>query len=114
MTFLKMGVTGGDMYVPLNENGTTFMRGTRHAITNAKQAASESLPPPQMQSKVIDLTHDTLPELIWRPIKKYAEPMPPPNIINDKLNLHNWEMALNKEHYSYSFNRIYFDNEVFK
>ena len=65
-------------------------------------------------SCVIDLTHDTLPEVIWKPIKKYPEKVPPANIINDKINLHSWELAENKEHFAYSFNRIYFDNEVFK
>jgi hypothetical protein len=67
-----------------------------------------------MQSKVIDLTHDTLPEIVWRPIAKLPELVPPPNIINDKVNLMNWEMQLQKEHYYHTFNRIYFDNEVFK
>lgn len=48
-----------------------------------------------MQSKVVDLTHDTLPEVVWRPIKKFPEPMPPLNVIQDKVNLHAWELALN-------------------
>jgi len=74
-------------------------------------AAMTKLPPPQMQSNVIDLTHDTLPERnkYWRPIKKYEDPMPPPNIINDKVNLKNWEQSLYKDHYHYTFNRQYFD-----
>jgi len=88
LTFLKIGMGDKDMYIPLKDPGTTFMQGTRHVMTNQKQAASEALPPPQMQSKVVDLTHDTLPEVVWRPIIKMPEPMPPPNIINDKVNLH--------------------------
>ena len=60
------------------------------------------------------MTHDTLPEVVWRPIIKIPDAMPPPNVINDKVNLHAWELAANKEHFAYSFNRIYFDNEVFK
>jgi len=114
MTFLKMGLTGGDMYLRMNSDGTSFRKTTRHKLTNAKQAASEALPPPQMQSNVVDLTHDTLPEVVWRPIKKFPEPMPPLNIISDKVNLHAWELNLNKEHFAYTFNRIYFDNEIFK
>ena len=90
------------------------MRPTRHNMTNHKNAASNMASPPQMQSNLIDLTHDTLPEIVWRPIKKIAEALPPANVINDKVNLHAWELALNKEYYAYTFNRIYFDNEVFK
>ena len=35
-------------------------------------------------------------------------------MVSDKISLHAWEMTLQKEHYNYSYNRIYFDNEVFK
>jgi hypothetical protein len=83
-------------------------------MTNQKAACSNMASPPQMQSNLIDLTHDTLPEIVWRPIKKIPEAMPPGNIINDKVNLQQWEIAMSKDFYSYTFNRIYFDNEVFK
>jgi hypothetical protein len=67
-----------------------------------------------MMSNLVDLTHDTLPEVEWRPIKKYQEPIPPPNVVNDKIELVMWEMGLRKEFFSKTYNRIYFDEEVFK
>lgn len=93
------------------------MKSTRHnGMTNAKAGGSLEMNqhPPQMQSNLIDLTHDTLPEIKWRPIKKMPEQIPEPKTINDKQNLHHWELALQKEHYSFTYDRRYFDNLVFK
>lgn len=114
-TYLPIGMKTGDKFMH-TKRGTTFMKSTRHqGMSNAKMGASDhGAAPPQMQSNLIDLTHDTLPEVKWRPIKKMPEQIPEPRIINDKQNLHHWELALQKEHYSYTYNRIYFDNLVFK
>ena len=40
---------------------------------------------------VIDLTHDCLSELSWKPIKRVAEQKPPEVILKDKINLKEWE-----------------------
>jgi hypothetical protein len=113
MTFLPIGMKPGDKFMK-TKRGTTFMKSTRGGLTNAKNAATEALAAPQMQSNLVDMTHDILPENKWRPIKKIPEEVPAAEIINDKVNLQNWEMAMSKIHYGYTYDRMYFDNEVFK
>jgi len=115
MTYLPIGMNPGDKFMQ-TKRGTTFMKSTRHGgMTNAKMGGSAvDQHPPQMQSNLIDLTHDTLPEIKWRPIKKMPEQIPEPKVINNKADLHHWEMAIQKEHYSYTYDRRYFDNLVFK
>jgi hypothetical protein len=90
MTFLPIGMQGGDKFMK-TKRGTTFMKSTRGHLSNIKLAATEAMAAPQMQSALVDLTHDTLPEIKWRPIKKIPEEMPKPEIVNDKVNLHAWE-----------------------
>ena len=47
-----------------------------------------------MSSKVIDMTHDTLPETSWRPIEKTYDKIPPPKDLEDKrILLREWEVA---------------------
>ena len=46
----------------------------------------------QLSARVIDLTHDTLPENnAWRPIAKTFDKVPPQNILEDKILLRDWE-----------------------
>jgi hypothetical protein len=90
------------------------MRSTKHRLSNNKNAKTEADGAPQMQSALVDMTHDVLPEVKWRAIKKIPEEVPPAEVVNDKVNLQNWEQAMNKAYYAYTYNRIYFDNEVFK
>jgi len=68
LTYLPIGMKSGEFLK--SKRGTTFMKSMRR-VSNEKMAATEALPPPQMMSNLIDLTHDTLPEIEWRPIKKY-------------------------------------------
>jgi hypothetical protein len=97
------------------KRGTTFMKSTAKGhLTNAKNLATQADAAPQMQSALVDMTHDVLPEIKWRPIKKIPEEIPSAEIVNEKVNLQNWEMAMNKAFYAYTYNRIYADNEVFK
>jgi len=74
MTYLPIGMSPGDKFMS-TKRGTTFMKSTRHGgMTNQKMGGSAvDVQPPQMQSNLIDLTHDTLPEIKWRPIKKMPE-----------------------------------------
>ena len=44
-----------------------------------------------MSSKLIDLTHDTLPETLWRPIKKDFDRVPPQRVLEEKTMLREWE-----------------------
>jgi len=62
------------------------MKSTKGHLTNAKNAATEAMGSPQMQSALVDMTHDTLPEIKWRPIKKIPELVPPAEVVNDKVN----------------------------
>ena len=37
----------------------------------------------QLAVKVVDLTHDTLPEIEWRPLQKPEEKLPPKAVLRD-------------------------------
>ena len=41
----------------------------------------------QLSSKVIDLTHDTLPEIQWKPIQKLYDRVPPVGVLEEKILL---------------------------
>jgi hypothetical protein len=42
-------------------------------------------------TNIIDLTHDTIHELYWRPIVRKPELKPADGILRDKLQLKDWE-----------------------
>lgn len=69
-----------------------------------------------MSSKVIDLTHDTLPEHSnsWRPIQKTFDRVPPEGILMDRILLREWEQELYAENIKYVYNRRDLDADVFK
>ena len=96
------------------KRGTEFMKQTSDDFTNHQQISVKRPKHMQMQSKVIDMTHDTLPEIEWRPIKKIPETIPPPDIISDVQKLAHWEYSNNKEHFKFSYDRAYVDNLVLK
>ena len=68
----------------------------------------------QLASKVVDLTHDTLPENNWKPIKKQYDKLPPPGILNDRVLLREWEAEQLAEYYKNVFDRRDLDIDVFK
>jgi len=44
-----------------------------------------------MSTSLIDLTHDCITELYWKPIIRKPEPKPADNVLRDKLLLKDWE-----------------------
>ena len=67
-----------------------------------------------LATKVIDLTHDTLPENKWKPIKKAWDKLPPQGVMDDKIFLREWEHDLQNEYYRQIFDRREMDVDVFK
>ena len=69
-----------------------------------------------MSSKVIDLTHDTLPEHAnhWRPIQKTFDRVPPQGILEDRILLREWEQELQLEYFKFVYDRRNLDLDVFK
>jgi len=63
---------------------------------------------------VIDLTHDVLPELSWRPIQKTFDRVPPSGIIDDRTLLREWELEQQNEYYRFVYDRRNLDLDVFK
>ena len=59
--------------------------------THTHQDSEENRRAHQLSGRVIDLTHDTLPETNWRPIMKTYDKIPPQNILEDKILLRDWE-----------------------
>ena len=68
----------------------------------------------QLSARVIDLTHDTLPESKWRPIQKTYDKVPPQNILEDRILLRDWEVDQQHEHFSYVYDRRMIDADVFR
>ena len=79
-----------------------------------KQYEKETMRAHQLSSKVIDLTHDTLPENEWRPIQKTFNRVPPQGIIDDRILLREWEQEHLIEYYKKIFDRKDYDIDVFK
>ena len=69
----------------------------------------------QLSAKMIDFTHDTLPEVNkWRPILKTYDKIPPQPVLEDKTLLREWEQEQHAEYFSYVYNRLYIDQEAYK
>ena len=68
----------------------------------------------QLSARVIDLTHDTLPESHWRPIVKTYDKIPPQNILEDRILLRDWEVDCQNEYYRYVYDRRHIDMDVFR
>ena len=67
----------------------------------------ENLRAHQLGSKVIDLTHDTLPETTWKPIEKTFDKVPPQFYIEEKSKtlLKEWEAEQHAEFYKFVYDR---------
>ena len=63
---------------------------------------------------MIDLTHDALPEQKWRPIAKTYDRIPPQIVLEDKQRLREWETDLQRDYFSYVYDRGPISEEVFK
>lgn len=74
----------------------------------------ESLRAHQMSSKLIDLTHDTVPEKQWRPIQKTFDRVPPQAILMEKVPLREWEVEQQNEHLKFVYDRRDLDIDVFR
>ena len=72
------------------------MRATRLWLDNIKQEKPFDAPS-QMESTLVDLTHDTLPEIKgkWRAIEKIPEVIPDDHVLKDRVALQNWETSAN-------------------
>lgn len=68
----------------------------------------------QLSARVIDLTHDTLPEEHWRPIQKTYDKIPPQNILEDRILLRDWEIEQQNEYYRFVYDRRLIDVDVFR
>ena len=47
--------------------------------------------PGQMYANLIDLTHDVLPEKIWKPVRYEPDKIPPVTVLKDNVLLRDWE-----------------------
>ena len=56
-----------------------------------EEQKKETLRAHQLSAKLIDLTHDVVPELQWRPIFKTYDKIPPQPILEDRILLREWE-----------------------
>ena len=59
-----------------------------------EEQPKDSMRAHQLSSKIVDLTHDVLPETQWRPIKKTYEKVPPAQFLtgdDTKILLKEWE-----------------------
>ena len=79
-----------------------------------KNLSSRPMRQHQLASKVIDLTHDTLPEYSWKPIRKQYDRLPPQPIMDDKVLLLEWEMEQRIDYYNKIYDRREIDVDVFK
>ena len=68
----------------------------------------------QLSSKLIDLTHDTVPEKKWRPIAKTYDRVPPELILNDKILLREWQGNQEEDYEHYVHSRKKIDNDLFR
>ena len=67
-----------------------------------------------MATKVIDLTHDSLPEHHWQPIRKRFDKVPAASIIEDRVLLREWEQEQVNHYYRNIYDRRDIDIDVFK
>ena len=70
----------------------------------------------QLGSKVVDFTHDTLPEMNWKPIQKTWDRVPPQAYLEEKSRtlLKEWEAEQQAEYYKFVYDRRNLDQDVFK
>ena len=69
-----------------------------------------------LAAKVIDLTHDTMPDRdkVWKPIMKTWDKIPPQPVMNDKIFLREWEHDVQDQHFSKIYDRRHVDIDVIK
>ena len=60
------------------------------------------------------MTHDTLPEISWKPIKKRRDRIPPQRVLEEKVLLREWEMDQYDKYFKNVYNRRDLDIDVFK
>ena len=58
-----------------------------------------------MATNVIDLTHESIHEIYWKPIVRKPEPKPADNVLKDKLLLKDWEQTQVNEYFSWIYDR---------
>jgi len=68
-------------------------------VSNMSSKEKEKLRVAPMTGKVIDLTHDTLPEVQWRPIRPEKVKVPSLTVLEDKVLLRDWETTQQDEFY---------------
>ena len=80
--------------------------------TSSKTVVDSEVPkkvvPPRdhaMAAKVVDLTHDALPENAWKPIRKEYDKLPAVGVLNDKVLLREWEMNEADEYFGKIYDR---------
>ena len=84
------------------------------ALAEQEKPKEENKRAHQLSGRVIDLTHDTLPETKWRPIQKTYDKIPPQNILEDKILLRDWENDIQTEYFQFVYDRRYIDVDVFR
>ena len=60
------------------------------------------------------MTHDSLPELNWRPIQKTYDRVPPVAIMDDKILMKEWEEAMRADYMRNVFDHRRIVEDVFK
>ena len=65
----------------------------------------------QLGSKVVDFTHDTLPETTWKPIEKTFDRVPPQFYLEEKSKtlLKEWEAEQHAEYFKFVYDRRLID-----
>ena len=82
----------------------------------SEQPKNKVVPPRDhaMAAKVVDLTHDALPENSWKPIRKEYDKLPAVGVLNDKVLLREWEMNEADEYFGKIYDRRMADVDVFR
>ena len=85
-----------------------------YAYIADKSKRSEGIRAHQLSARLVDMTHDTLPEVKWRPVEKRVDKIPGQQILEDKVLLRDWEQAVMNEFFSFVYDRRFIDQDVFR
>ena len=62
-----------------------------------------------MATETIDLTHDVMAEIRWKPIVRKPELKPGDNVLKDKLLQKDWEQTQVNEYFSWVYDKRIID-----
>lgn len=93
----NMKVNGAESHQEVMSAATNLVQAPNQAKVNPyayvaeKSKRSEGIRAHQLSARLVDMTHDTLPEVKWRPVEKRVDKIPGQQILEDKVLLRDWE-----------------------